>query len=58
LGISNQIYWKGQTFYNLSANTRGSAAGDGKKLVDRFMAGKPKIVPRNRYAFKSIHLYF
>ena len=58
MGISNQIYWKGQTFYNLSANTRGSAAGDGKKLVDRFMAGKPKIVPRNRYAFKSIHLYF
>jgi hypothetical protein len=58
LGISNQIYWKGQTLYNLSANTQGSAAGDGKKLVDRFMAGKPKIVPRNRYAFKSIHLYF
>lgn len=28
------------------ASTPGAALGDGKKLVDRFMAGKPKIAPQ------------
>lgn len=30
----------------LMASTPGAALGDGKKLVDRFMAGKPKIAPQ------------
>lgn len=34
----------------LIANTLGAALGDGKKLVNRFMAGKPKIAPRSRSA--------
>jgi hypothetical protein len=34
----------------LIANTPGAALGCGKKFVDRFMAGKPKIVPRSRSA--------
>ena len=29
------------------ANSLGSALRDSKKLVNRFMAGKPKIVPKN-----------
>jgi hypothetical protein len=30
----------------LIANTPGAALGDSKKLVDRFMADKPKIAPQ------------
>jgi hypothetical protein len=34
----------------LIANTPGAASRDGRKLVERFMAGKRKIVPRSRSA--------
>jgi hypothetical protein len=34
----------------LIANTPGVALGDGKKLVNRCMDGKPKIGPRSRTA--------
>ena len=34
----------------LIANSPGAALGDGKKIVDRFMAGKPRLPPRSRSA--------
>jgi hypothetical protein len=41
----------GQAFIQRTiANSPGSASRDGRKLVDRFMAGKPKIAPRSRSA--------